>query len=69
MKKSISILWLSASLCLFILACGGNKFEVDTSKIDVQIDIKRLDKDKLEKILPPILIVITLVMGTMVIFK
>ena len=31
--------------------------------------LKRLDKDKLEKILPPILIVITLVMGTMVIFK
>ena len=30
---------------LFLNACGGNKFEVDTSKIDVRLDIKRLDKD------------------------
>lgn len=33
------------------------------------IILKRFSKDKLEKILPPILIVMTLVMGTIVVFK
>jgi hypothetical protein len=29
----------------FLISCGGNKFDVDTSKINVKLDIKRLDKD------------------------
>jgi hypothetical protein len=29
----------------FLMACGGNKFDVDISKIDLKLSIYRLDKD------------------------
>ncbi len=44
MKKKQAFVVLLAVI-FFFASCGRNKFDVDTSGIDIKLDIKRLDKD------------------------
>jgi hypothetical protein len=44
MKRHVK-LWILVSILFTFWACGGNKFDVDTSKVNIDLNIRRLDKD------------------------